>query len=276
MPYKDLLVYADSRPECAVRVELACALAARHRAHLTALHVMMPWPVPAFVEAGLPRDVHEMRDRTLHEIAERVEKSVQGAARTAGIEVEWTAQHGELPEAVMARARCADVTVLGQVGDEGPDDPLERGLLEALLMGSGRPLLIVPRYGKFPRLGERVLVAWNGTREAARAVNDALPILVEAREVTVLTVNPPGDSPRDVPAGDIALHLARHGVKATAASLRADDLAVGDLLLSRASDLGADLIVMGGYGHSRLREMALGGATRHLLRHMTVPVLLSH
>jgi nucleotide-binding universal stress UspA family protein len=137
---------------------------------------------------------------------------------------------------------------------------------------------VVPYIGGSDIIGRRALVAWNASREAARALNDAIPLLEDAENVTVLSVNPKrgirGEG--DLPAADIALHLARHGMKAEASYVVAEDIGVGDALLSRAADLGSDLIVMGGYGHSRLREIVLGGATRTVLRHMTVPVLLSH
>jgi nucleotide-binding universal stress UspA family protein len=137
-------------------------------------------------------------------------------------------------------------------------------------------VLVVPRYGTFDTVGERVLVAWNGSREATRAVHDALPILKLATKVTVLSIDPERDTGDRIPSADIALHLARHGVAAEGTSTVGLDISVGDLLLSRAADLGADLIVMGAYGHSRMRELVLGGATRHILQHMTVPVLMSH
>jgi nucleotide-binding universal stress UspA family protein len=139
----------------------------------------------------------------------------------------------------------------------------------------GRPVLVVPRYGTFPTIGERVLVAWNGAREAVRAVNDALPLLQRAQLVTVLSIDP-SDADHRIPSADITLHLARHGVTAVAAQTRGTDLLVADILLSYAADLGADLIVSGAYGHTRLRELVLGGMTRHLLQTMTVPVLMSH
>jgi len=145
-----------------------------------------------------------------------------------------------------------------------------------LALGVGRPVLIVPRYGTFETVGERVLVAWNGSREATRAVHDALPLLKLASSVTVLSIDPEHDTGDRIPGADIALHLARHGVAAEGMSTVGLDISVGDLLLSRAADLGADLIVMGAYGHSRVRELVLGGATRHILQHMTVPVLMSH
>ena len=122
------------------------------------------------------------------------------------------------------------------------------------------------------------MVAWDASRLATRAVNDALPILRKASKVHLLAINPEGgrEGHGDVPGADIGLHLARHGVKAEASSIHAEDLEAGDALLSRAADFGADLIVMGAYGHSRWRELVLGGVTRHLLNHMTAPVFMSH
>jgi len=149
---------------------------------------------------------------------------------------------------------------------------------DQVTLASGRPILVVPYAGHFETVGRRVLVGWNATREAARAVNDAMPLLAAAEMVTVLTIDaregPHGHG--ELPGADISLHMARHGVKAGIERTVSADLSVGDVLLSRAADLGADLLVMGAYGHSRARELLLGGATRALLRSMTIPVLMSH
>jgi nucleotide-binding universal stress UspA family protein len=136
----------------------------------------------------------------------------------------------------------------------------------------------VPYAGRFESLGKRVLVGWNAGREAARAVQDALPLLMAAESVTVLTVNPEiglGGHGEE-PGADIALHLARHGVRVTVEHMTAPEISAGDVILNRAFELSADLLVIGAYGHSRLREMVLGGVTRSLLQQMTVPVLMSH
>jgi nucleotide-binding universal stress UspA family protein len=127
-------------------------------------------------------------------------------------------------------------------------------------------------------MGNRIVVAWSGSRESVRAVSDAMPFLRRAKEVIVLAINPRHgpDGHGDIPAADISLHLARHGVRADAQDITTDQIEVGDVLLSRAADESADLVVMGAYGHSRFRELILGGATRHLLQHMTVPILMSH
>jgi nucleotide-binding universal stress UspA family protein len=138
-------------------------------------------------------------------------------------------------------------------------------------------VLFVPYAGRFPKLGTRVLVAWNASREAARAVRDALPLLKRARRVDVVAFDPQRSADHgEQPASDIALYLARHGVRASAAQQRGTGIEIGAQILSRAADMEADLIVMGAYGRSRFRERVLGGATRTLLESMTVPVLMSH
>ena len=145
-------------------------------------------------------------------------------------------------------------------------------------MAAGRPVLIVPYAGAFETVGKRALIAWDGTREANRALNDALPLLADAETVSVVFV---GSRERDLEQHRAALgravhHLRQHGIEADPEETLRGDLAVSDILLSRAADLAADLIVAGGYHHSQLREALLGGVSRELLDHMTVPVLMSH
>jgi nucleotide-binding universal stress UspA family protein len=147
--------------------------------------------------------------------------------------------------------------------------------LEDVVLSSGHPTLVVPYAGRFETLGERhILVAWNGSREAVRAVHDALPFLREARSVTVVAADLDEDGRKSLDL--MAEHLARHEISTDLEPTTAADISVGDLLLSRTADLGSDLIVMGAYGHSRAREWILGGVTQHLLEQMTVPVLMSH
>jgi nucleotide-binding universal stress UspA family protein len=276
MSLKDVLVYVGSDPACASRVEVAVALAAAHDAHLTGLHVMA-WPaIPGYVAAELPPQIHEVQRGQLREAATEAEALFGKMARRDGLRAEWRAGEGNVLATVTLHARYADLTVVGQGVDVG-EAPMEVAFLpEDLVLAVGRPVLVVPRYGTFRTVGERVLVAWNASREATRAVNDAIPILQRAAKVTVLSVDPGDRTDRRVPGADIALHLARHGINAEAAQTPGANIGIGDVLLSYASDRGADLIVMGAYGHSRIREMVLGGTTRHLLQHMTVPVLMSH
>jgi nucleotide-binding universal stress UspA family protein len=182
-------------------------------------------------------------------------------------------------EAVARRARAVDLAVLGQVDPDHKLPPPARHLIEDVLMNAGRPLLLIPFAGRFDTIGTNVLVGWNGSREAARATHDALPLIQPAATVTVLTVErgKPGEEPEEMPGADLVEHLARHGLAVTAARTAKDSsITDADALLSYASDIGADLLVVGGYGHSRARELILGGVSRELLQHMTVPLLMSH
>lgn len=176
---------------------------------------------------------------------------------------------------LILNARHTDLVILGQSKTPAL---LDRHVADHVALGCGRPVLVVPYIGAGSTLGERVFIAWNGRREAVRAIHDALPLLERAKHVTVMAINPRAGAEEhgDVPCADICLHLARHGVEAEAAEVESGDVGVGDMLLSRAADASADLIVMGAYGHSRIRELMLGGVTKHLLEHMTVPVLMSH
>src|SRR5262249_13056892 len=141
---------------------------------------------------------------------------------------------------------------------------------------AGRPVLVVPYIQKAPLALDRVLVCWDGGRSAARAVGDAMPFLHRAKEVEVVIVQGDAGKSDELPRADIGVHLARHGLKVDVKRIVATGGKVADTILSHAADVGADFLVMGGYGHSRLREFILGGVTRGILGTMTVPVLLSH
>lgn len=275
MTYKDILVYAESDKAGAARLDLATSLAGTHKSHLVALHVCTPPYIPAMVGAGLPVELITSQEDYQRQMAEAAREAVARARQRSGVDIEWRLAKGDLASTALLHCRYTDLIVIGQA-TVADDDPLESDVLpEAIVFGAGRPALIVPRYGNFPTYGERVLIAWKRTRESTRAVHDALPLLTRAKSVTVMEVNPEtGDT--HIAGADIALHLARHGVKAEVSSTVAGEIDVGNAILSRASDVGADLLVMGAYGHSRLREFVFGGVTLEVLRHMTVPVLMSH
>lgn len=276
MPIKDLLVHVDAGVAAPARVELGVSLARTHGAHLTGIHVLSLPPIPSYVLPQLPQSVLDMQLRTLEEESERLKAMFIAKCDAGGVNSEWRQVRGDTAEAVELHSRYSDCVLIGQASKDDPGDDLSEEMPEDLALHVGRPVLIVPCYGSFSKIGDRVLVAWNGTREATRAINDAIPFINKAHKVTVLVINPEEMASRHMPGADISLHLARHGIDTEAATARADDIEVGDIILSRAADLGADLIVMGAYGHSRFREMVMGGATRHILRHMTVPVLMSH
>jgi nucleotide-binding universal stress UspA family protein len=274
MSLKDLLVIVDNDPACAERLDVTRRLAEAHEAHVTGLHVMH-YPVALYTEIPVPEAVEKMRRAEIEQIAMRAGALFQERMRGTTARHEWRVLEGPLGTVALEQARYADLTVLPQGLDLGMA-PGGLGMLAVdMALAVGRPVLVVPRYDKFPTVGTNVLVAWNASREATRAVHDALPVLREATKVTVLSIDPEYPEGR-LSDGDITRYLARHGVAVTETSLPSAGVGVGDLLLSYAADHGADLIVMGAYGHTRLRELVLGGATRTMLQHMTVPVLMSH
>ena len=281
MSYKDLLVVLDPGLQARGRIELAAALAERFAAHLVGLY---PLPVPQpprelgyFDPAMLEPFFAEAQERA-RDAADKVREQFEHVTKLRGVSHEWRLIAAGAAADPGLHARYADLTILGQL-DPDPGHPESVGPRpELVALASGRPVLVIPYAGHFDKVGRRVVVGWNSTREAARAVNDAMPLLAAAEIVTVLTIDA-REAPRghgQLPGADISLHLARHGVKAQVEQTVSADLSVGDVLLSRAADLGADLLVMGAYGHSRLRELLLGGATRTLLGNMTIPVLMSH
>lgn len=282
MALKDILVHLDGTPRTKIRLDVAARLATQCGAHLTGVHVIDIPSANYFYGAAMPfvptnpeEIVGRMRaDAT--EAATPIEAAFRDCMRRNGLQGEWRLVEGSPAAMVALHARYADLTVVGQPNSYEPQD--NDAITVTTVMTSGRPVLAIPFAGDFPTLGERVLVAWNASREAARAVNDALPLIAAAKQVTVLAINPRRGigGQGDVPAADIALHLARHGVKAEAAHTVAKDISDGEALLSYAADIGADLIVSGAYGHSRARELVFGGVTRTLIAEMTAPVLLSH
>jgi nucleotide-binding universal stress UspA family protein len=184
--------------------------------------------------------------------------------------------HVDLASVVMDHGRAADLIIAGQTDPDWDLSPL-MDFPERLAMESGRPVLVVPYVGRYPTIGRNVVIAWKSGREAARATFDALPMLLSADKVHILEVKQRADEESGLaPDTTIAASLARHGIKPAVRTSIAPDISVGDEILSRLADMGADLLVMGAYGHSRMRELVFGGATRHIARHMTVPTLFSH
>lgn len=285
MTFKDILVHVDAGPRTKTRLAAAVGLARQHDAHLTAVGIIEMPNAEYFYGSVMPlaglapaQVVDRIKERAVIEMGP-VETSFRELLQREGLQGEWRLIEGDPPTILAVNARYADLTIVGQTDPELPARGASHdAIITTTLMSSGRPVLAIPFAGEFPQIGERILVAWNAGREATRAVNDALPLLKKAKAVTILAINPrqgaTGHGERV--SADIALHLARHGVRAEAAHTVAEGIADGETLLSFASDVGADLIVAGGYGHSRARELVFGGVTRTLLAEMTVPVFLSH
>jgi nucleotide-binding universal stress UspA family protein len=286
MALKDILVQLDpADPRSSVRLALAAELARRHGAFLTGIHVIDIPNADYLYGAGLPmaglgpdQMVDVMRAEA-RQVAKPVEAAFLGTLHQQGLQGEWRLLEGYTPSVLSIDARYADMTVVGQPNDPQRHDHRGRLVVETVLMTSGRPVLAIPFAGSFPAITDHILVAWNGSREATRAVHDALPLLREAGKVTILAVNPRGSATADdagLAQNGLATHLARHGVNAETMRTVAKDISDGEALLSYVSDISASMIVAGAYGHSRARELIFGGVTRTLLAEMTVPVLFSH
>ena len=294
---RDIVVVLDESASSEIRLTVAVGLAQQYGAHLTgvsALDLLRPaspaarphdnplvYTLPASKlmnwGAVLPHDYSEA-DTQAAEAAERIEAAFRERLRFTDLHSDWQVASGKVSETVVCRARHADLVILGQVDPAHPPPPAGRQLVEEVLMTSGRPILVIPYIGRFETFGTNILVGWNNSREAARAMNDAIPLLTKAASVTILEANPIGRKPAsdDATSADISRHLARHGISAKTARTTMDSTSASDALLSYAADVSADLLVVGGYGHSRLRELILGGVTRELLQHMTLPVLMAH
>ena len=296
MALKDILVSVDPSTAGDGRLKLALNLVRAHKARITACYIMRgEHAAPSPIMPGVPVNpgpgiliapeggptlgdtVPTSISRASREAerAEQVEELFRTELRAHGLDGEWHLLSPGETAVFIDLAKSFDLTILGQLSPEirstgfRPDE---------IVIATGRPVLVVPYAGAFDTVGRRALVAWDGTREAARAANDALPLLENAEAVTVMFVG----------ARETALeehhpsiermvhHLQRHGIAARAEETLHGDLRISDVLLSRAADLAVDLLVAGAYHHSQLREALVGGVSRELLDHMTVPVLMSH
>jgi nucleotide-binding universal stress UspA family protein len=275
---RSILLHLDPSPRCAVRLRLARAIAAQHEAQVTALYAVTPTflALPLAMGDGsaamvpMLEQIDADRRAAARSLFDREQAVGQGAMRWADLGIE------PVIPAFSAQALFADLLVLGQ---HDPGDAETAGVpvdfVESVLVATGKPALVVPYAGEFTEVGRDVLIAWKSTREAARAVACALPLLQHARSVHVVGWSADATGP-DAGRLDLAAYLLLHGVEPKVRYHSSAPVEVGAGLLSLAADVGADLLVMGAYGHSRARELVLGGATRTILRSMTVPVLMAH
>ncbi len=295
MAYRDLLVCVDPTTAGEARLNLAFNLARAGQAHLTAAYglpierrapaepglALQPIPSDGLigvVAEGLARGGGGAAPQAPGEatLEEAVERRFRAELAQHGLHGEWRLYDAGDTAAAIELAKSADLAILGQLS---PDLSTPGALRpEDVVVAAGRPVLVVPYAGTFQTVGRRVLVAWDATREAVRAVNDALPLLADAEAVTVMFVGAQETAlERRKPSLErIVGHLRHHGIAARIEETLRGGVAISDILLSRAADLAADLIVAGAYHHSQLREALVGGVSRELLEHMTVPVLLSH
>ena len=278
MTYRSLLVLLDPAPLCVARSQVAIRLARELDCHLVGLAptglVALP-PAPEAV--GTMVEYGALAQRALRDQAERAAQRFRDACAAAGVaSFEALTDESDKAVSLVRHAHCSDLLVLTQADPNAPGYALNRTLVEEVVLQSARPTLIVPYAGRFETLGSTVMVAWDDSREAARAVADALPLLRRAGRVHVLGWNEQGaaDALLRLRLEAVQTWLKHHGIAAHV-HLEGTEIDIADAMLSRAADLGADLIVMGAYGHVRWIQRMLGGATSGLLASMTVPVLMS-
>jgi nucleotide-binding universal stress UspA family protein len=272
MTLKHLLVHVDSTPRAAERLDLAVTLARRFGATLTGLFSESPLLGPAIVGRRDPAHVA----KAMVEARAAFEAKVNAA----GVANQWwhieAAEYGEVVGWTVVCCRYADLSIFGQHDEDSRRLPND--LVEQVLLESGRPMLVVPSVGRYPDVGKRVVIAWTGSRDSARALNDAVPLMQGADDVRVIAFQRPsiGSDPGPLPNLDVIAHLRMHGVEARYEKMLVDEFGIVDHVLNRAADWSADLIVIGGYGQRGFPHLPRSNSTRELLRSMTSPLLLSH
>ncbi len=269
-----------SDPDTAPGVlETAIMLCNQNNGHLIALYAEAPEQVFIYAPMEVPSAaaISAMQEAA-NERADKIETAFRDRVQREGVSYEWRkflTQGGFSSSGVIDSARSADIVVCGQLDDKTPT--ALRADIELLIFECGRPVLMVPYILKTPKPVERALIAWNGSREASRAVFDALPLLSGAKEIEILSVDARNNSAQtaDLAGSELAATLTRHGMKVNVNNIVSGGTPVGAVIENRVADLSADLLIMGAYTHSRLRERLFGGATSTLLSSMTTLTLMS-
>ena len=275
--FKDIIVNLSAGKSGKMVGDYAISVASRLEAHITGIAIAF---VPNIQRAGtayLSVEKIEALQRDNEAAAETIVEWFAAATASAGISAEKQILRANMSDAADQFGRIArrfDIAIVGQVEPDG--SPVQAMVCESTLFESGRPMIIVPYIQTAPLKLDRIMVCWDGSRPAARAIADAMPLLKRAGTIEVVSVTSERGKQDEIEGADIGHHLARHGLKVEVTRITRGELDVEDVLLSHAADSDADFMVMGGYGHSRLREFVLGGVTRSMLRTMTVPTLMSH
>lgn len=274
---KDILVTLSETPQGLAAQNYAASVAEAFDAHLAGASFVHDLVVPASPFEATAASYIEVYRRDSEDAAKRAIAAFEERCRLDGLSSQsmtFDGRLGNVGDSVAQQARRRDITIVGQSTPDGHSD--EAFLAEALLFGSGRPILVVPYIHKAGLNLDRIVIAWDGSKNAARAVADAEPFIARAKQIEIVTVSPDTKPTGDIAGIDMAHHLSRHGVNVELRNLTVDDGDVTNSLLSYVADNPTGLMVMGGFGHSRLREFVLGGVTRGMLKSMTVPTLLSH
>lgn len=279
MSYKTILVCLTNKINAEPLTKIACNIARQFNAHLVGIHTLPSLSVYPGISVPLSSDLEvSFKKEQLNE-AEEIERIFQEHAGQEDFVSEWRSvetQSHSAADVIVEHARCADLVIMPQpdyAHDRGDQHTIQRNVIEQ----SGRPVLVIPSYGTFESVGENVLVGWSATKEATRAVHDAIPFMRDAKTANIFWVSKTASDETYLAhsAREIATTLDRNGVKANVERRVEHDISIGDELLNEASDTGADMIVAGAYGHSRVYDFMVGATTPHLMKHMTVPVLFS-
>ncbi|MEX1036143.1 MAG: universal stress protein [Sneathiella sp.] len=274
MSIKTILLHLNNDQQLDERIETALGLAVEHDAHLIGLYTIAQVTVPTSFMGYVPPEFIEQSRKSEEENAAAAKARLESLAAKVDKQVEIIVEEGYAPDLINNHALAVDIVVVGQGDPEEENNTQSRYVAEEIVVSSPRPVLIIPTAGKYRNFGKHVMVGWNNTRESSRALHEAMPFLKMAEKVTLLSVNSTEDETDETK--HILAHLERHGVKAEYKSGHWPDLGVGDAILDALVDYSADMLVMGAYGHSRLRQMILGGATKSILGQMTAPVLFAH
>jgi len=281
MAIRDLLVLLDDSKFCKQRVMATLSFAADHGAHVVGVALAIRSTISDYIGVKLPAGFGESQREAVEKAAAKGIKRFEKMATEAGVSFEThiiSKSAAKAPSTLAFYARHIDLTVLGQSDPDHGNASFNTALMEGVLFESGRPVYLVPYVGNKVAHAHVAVVAWDGGHKSARAVNDAIPLLKSRDETIILVINPDerAGAHGNIPGADITAHLARHGVKARIERTTNRDIGPDKVILNFLAETSADLLVMGAYGHSRLREMALGGVTQTVLREMTASVFMSH
>jgi len=273
-----IAIHLSSDSACARRIDVGLRLAKEHDAVAVGVY---PTDMPGhyYDESIVPQDVRNVLRGRRSDLQEAIRKQFLEQAEALGAKAEWRAPRGEADEALALHARYCDLLVMSKAERVDSVASLVPNLPESVVMAAGRPVLMIPTSGNISSIGERVLYCWDQRREAARAFTDATPFLERCKELVVLEVDRDERLIRnsDLQDDDFTNYCVSLGYPRPKHLIKKNEgLGVGNVILNTASDSGSDLIVMGAYGHSRMRQWVMGGASRTLLSSMTVPVLLAH
>ncbi len=279
--YNTILVHLDDMGSAPSVLNIAIDLAQQNSAHLVGLFVIPQINIPpTIIPPEMPIELLKRHNEKYEKQSKDLQKYFEETVHKSSVSWEWNniqSKTSYIGRDIVERGRCVDLVIMSQ-GDMDSIDTGKSELPGYVIMETGRPVIVVPRKGDFKKVGAYPLVAWNASKEAARATFDAMPVLEKANSVKVMWIDPEGFSGKDIniAGSSIAASIARTGVTVEAAQAQSNELDIGEALSVQVAGSGADLIVMGAYGHSRLREYMFGGATQYLLNNMTVPVFISH